>query len=775
MRTLSGLVVLAFSLWLAAPALAQTSVPAGELAGDQIWTAAGSPYVLAGSITISDGASLRVEEGVEIQVPPTRTIGATGGLLTMVGTDASPIAIRSTVAGSRWQGIVATTGLVDLTHVDLVEVVVALDTQNGGSLSFVSVPVGAPVNVRAGNLSIRDSELGAADFSGTGTTSTFRSIFRGAVFFRGARAYVDHATIVGDVTGTGGADLFDSIVVQPRDLDCACVLDRVLVHPRSRGATNVAVDEIRNPLEPEDALLGAELRPTSRSPARFRDSGGGDLGARPYAGEPTARLEGWLWEDVHMTRASAEDIAGDLTVPAGHALVVDPGVRFAFPFGADELGYELRVAGSLVWGDRSGPPVHVDGTVTRGGLFPIVVESGGTLALHRVELARSTIEVREGASATIDDATLTRADPAVNVAHGATFAFARLRSSGGLVLDGTGLLENALVTSSSTALSLGPSAGDAVEVRHATVRCSGPSATGVLADASGTGTSAITYSVVTGCARGLDVIAPGFSITTSIVGANTVDAMGIALAPSVVTTDPQLDPATSRPLASSPCVDAATGSSTTLDLDEVARPVEGDGMGSAVSDLGAFEIGRGVCGDGAIDPGERCDDGAVAGYGWSACASDCRGHGPYCGDGVVTASDEDCDGTPGCTGACTLAPMDAGTMTDAAFEDAGASTDAASLDGAALDDASLDASGLDASGLDASRLDRDVGGRVDAGLADDGGLFDAAGTVADAGVPAPQGGCACRAAHAWRARGGWPVALAALGLLALARRRARRR
>ncbi len=748
-----------------ASAHAQTSIPGGTLAADATWTSAGSPYTVEGDLTVPDGITLRIEDGVEVQVSVSRRIAIAGGVVRIVGTEARPVTLRSTADGSRWQGlVVGASGLIDLEHATFLDVILPIDTQNGGSLRFVTVPAGASIDVRGGNLSIRDSELAAVDFSGTGTTSTFRSIFRGSVFFRGARAFVEHATIVGDVVGTGGADIFDSIIVQPRDLDCACVLDRVLIAPRSRSGTSVSVDEIRNGLEMEDALLGVGLRPTSRSPARFRDSAGADLGARSYAGEATTSLRGWLWDDVRMTPAIAEDVTGDLTIPPGHSLVVDPGVSFSFPFGADELEYELRVFGTMTWGSASGPPVRVEGSVTRDGAWRVIAAAPtASITLRNVITSDVTLELDVGTT-TIEDADLSALDTTLAAGAGSMVTLDRVRSDGAMRLDGAVDATNLYVVARGTGLTLSPSSGR-VALDHTTVRCRGPAGTtGVRASAIVTGTVSVARSVITGCGVGLAGSATGLTIEHSIVGANTVDAMGIVLPGTVSTADPRLS-SSGIPMTGSPCIDAATGSTETLDLDRVTRPVDGDGASGAVADLGAFEIGRGTCGDGVIDPGERCDDGATPRYGWDRCAADCRGHGPYCGDGVVSAPDEACDGSESCSSACALLVADAGPEPDA---------------GVVIDDDA--GSAMDAGALDASTT-ADSGGRDAASSADavtaldaygDAALPDARGAAPDAGAPVESGGCGCRAAGVSRSRNALALAVA-LGVITQLRRGRRRR
>ncbi|MGB1277140.1 MAG: hypothetical protein ACPG77_15455, partial [Nannocystaceae bacterium] len=70
---------------------------------------------------------------------------------------------------------------------------------------------------------------------------------------------------------------------------------------------------------------------------------------------------------------------------------------------------------------------------------------------------------------------------------------------------------------------------------------------------------------------------------------------------------------------------------------------------------------EGVCGDGVIDDDEACDDGPENGN-YEACAEDCSGPGPSCGDGVLQPLDgEVCDdGDPidnnACSNSCQPVP-----------------------------------------------------------------------------------------------------------------------
>jgi len=63
------------------------------------------------------------------------------------------------------------------------------------------------------------------------------------------------------------------------------------------------------------------------------------------------------------------------------------------------------------------------------------------------------------------------------------------------------------------------------------------------------------------------------------------------------------------------------------------------------------------CGDGVQNGTEACDLGVknvalATAYGKTVCTSVCT-KAPYCGDGRVQSSFEDCDGTTGCSATCT--------------------------------------------------------------------------------------------------------------------------
>ena len=62
----------------AAPAVAraETMVPAGNMNSSQVWTVAGSPYVITGDVTVTGGYTLTIEAGVAVEFATGDTQGS---------------------------------------------------------------------------------------------------------------------------------------------------------------------------------------------------------------------------------------------------------------------------------------------------------------------------------------------------------------------------------------------------------------------------------------------------------------------------------------------------------------------------------------------------------------------------------------------------------------------------------------------------------------------------------------------------------------------------
>lgn len=157
-------------------------------------------------------------------------------------------------------------------------------------------------------------------------------------------------------------------------------------------------------------------------------------------------------------------------------------------------------------------------------------------------------------------------------------------------------------------------------------------------------------------------------------------------------TDPLLGPLadngtsgrkTHLPLQGSPAIDNGDGAGApATDARGVTRPLDGNGDGIATTDIGAAEIGCGdgvaqsflgescddgntdnndacnnactstSCGDGVVNPGEECDNGAAnSDTEADACRTTCTS--ARCGDGVVDAGETCDDGNTADGDACT--------------------------------------------------------------------------------------------------------------------------
>jgi hypothetical protein len=98
-------------------ARAQTVVPAGNLAGNVVWTPAGNPYIVQGDITVPAGSTLTIQAGTEIILAASDSASAgldpneveisIAGTLTVAGTAAAPVNFLVDPATTfyNWRGI----------------------------------------------------------------------------------------------------------------------------------------------------------------------------------------------------------------------------------------------------------------------------------------------------------------------------------------------------------------------------------------------------------------------------------------------------------------------------------------------------------------------------------------------------------------------------------------------------------------------------------------------------------------------------------------------
>jgi hypothetical protein len=120
-------------LFPAAHAFAATTIDA-DITGDAHWTLAGSPYEVAQSVAVADGATLSIDPGVLVQFEDGVSMGIFG-TLAAIGTEMQPIVLAPASGGSAaklWGGL---TFLGDyqqaLSHVSISGTTTALDVHAG--------------------------------------------------------------------------------------------------------------------------------------------------------------------------------------------------------------------------------------------------------------------------------------------------------------------------------------------------------------------------------------------------------------------------------------------------------------------------------------------------------------------------------------------------------------------------------------------------------------------------------------------------------------------
>jgi len=99
---LSAIALVACALALPFGVAVATDVPAGNVSG--VWSAAGSPYIVQGHITVAQGDTLWITQGVEVRFDGAYVLGV-DGILFAVGDPADSILFTTNEPGTWWSHI----------------------------------------------------------------------------------------------------------------------------------------------------------------------------------------------------------------------------------------------------------------------------------------------------------------------------------------------------------------------------------------------------------------------------------------------------------------------------------------------------------------------------------------------------------------------------------------------------------------------------------------------------------------------------------------------
>ncbi len=422
MRRIITLLATAFALLLAPRlALAQTVVPGGNIV-NQVWTAAGSPYIVQGDIIIPASSSLVIQAGTTVQfatsdsqasgLDTSRVELTVRGTLTVNGTTANPVNFQSqsSTSASAWYGIVvestaasaAITGAVVRHSIYGVRSSAPTNVLGISDATFqtngygVYLEAGSPALQRLSLVSNTTYGLYATGSSSpTITDCVARNNSSVGLYVYTTGGSSSNVSISGcTIHANSNSGLYvqaaagSSAIVSLKNSNVTNNASFGVYRVTSGGTTTVSVTHSNvwsNSSGNYSSVAGGlgalsanplyvapptNLRLTSNSPSRYAGDTGGDLGPLPYVDDATPGLHGTLWTNRTLNLAgSPYTIAGDLTIAPTTTLTIEPGVVLNFATSDLMAAYddtsraELRVFGKLMAVGSFAQPI----TITSAG------------------------------------------------------------------------------------------------------------------------------------------------------------------------------------------------------------------------------------------------------------------------------------------------------------------------------------------------------------------------------------------------------------------------
>ncbi len=422
-------------------------------------------------------------------------------------------------------------------------------------------------------------------------------------------------------------------------------------------------------------VSATDLRLTSNSPSRFGAPGNLDQGALPYDNVATPGLYGTLWTNTTLTAANGPfTAAGDLTVAPGVTLTIEPGTTLSFTSSSDIMlagentsRGELTVRGTLVADGTPQQPITIGSTSTSAGSWygvDLDTTAHATVLDHvTVRYATYGLTYRSTGTGnvlrhiTVESASsygawLREGTPALD-----GFTAISSGSYGAYVSDSASPTFTNCVVRNSGSMGMyirHTTAGRSVTVTNCTLNSNGSYGMYSAASSGNVATITVTNSIITNSSYGVyRYDSAAWTVTYSDLWNNpSGNYVNVSAGTGTISANPQfVSTIDLHVMPTSVAIDAGT-SGPVMDAEGITRPLDGNGIGGAQWDMGAYEyVLTAACGNGAQEVGESCDDGVNNGmYGY--CNASCTGMGPRCGDGTMNGPEECDDGNSSNTDEC---------------------------------------------------------------------------------------------------------------------------